>query len=64
MKQLFTDITKGLVTQGWKVHGGNDDNFLILQKDGDAIKVFANNYREPTHFVVRYSVKAEGKEKK
>ena len=59
MKRLFTDIALGLVTQGWKVKGGNDDTFLILERNGDNIKVFADNYKEPNHFIVRYSVKKD-----
>ena len=56
MKQLFQDITQGLTSQGWRVNGGNYDTFLILSKDDDVIKVYADNYEKPNHFVVRYSV--------
>jgi hypothetical protein len=55
MKDLFKDITIGLTTQGWKILGGNDDNFLILYREGATIKVFADNYKDPRHFIVRYS---------
>jgi hypothetical protein len=55
MKELFKDITIGLTTQGWRILGGNDDTFLILQKPGKTIKVFADNYEKPNHFIVRYS---------
>lgn len=57
MKQLFKDITTGLTTQGWKILGGNDNTFLILQKGKESIKVFADNYLKPNHFIVRYSSK-------
>jgi hypothetical protein len=63
MKDLFKDITIGLTTQGWKDAGGNDDTFLILNKPGKTIKVFADNYEEPRHFIVRYSYN-EKEEKK
>jgi len=55
MKKLFEDITQGLVSGGWRIRGGNDDTFLILIKDGKTIKVFADNYDKPNHFIVRYS---------
>ncbi len=60
MKNLFTDITQGLVSQGWKIQGGNHDTFLILAKNKKAkkvvIKVFADNYEKPNYFIIRYSV--------
>ena len=55
MRKLFKDITVGLTLRGWKVLGGNDDTFLILRKPSKTIKVFADNYEKPNHFVVRYS---------
>jgi len=62
MKNLFKDITEGLVKQGYTVSGGNDTCFLILSKDGNTIKVFADDYDKPNHFIVRYSVRREEKE--
>jgi hypothetical protein len=56
MKQLFQDITQGLIEMGYKVHGGNHDTFLILSKNGNVVKVFADNYDKPNHFIVRYSI--------
>ena len=56
MKNLFTDITLGLVSQGWKIQGGNHDTFLILTKNKKVIKVFADNYEKPNYFIIRYSV--------
>ena len=64
MKKLFRDITTGLVTQGWTMVGGNDDTFLILQKPGKTIKVFADNYDKPNHFIVRYSYNKEEENEK
>ena len=56
MKKLFKDITDGLVKQGYKIHGGNDTNFLILSKDGNNIKVHASPSRKGVlpHLIVRY----------
>ncbi len=56
MIKLFKDITEGLVKQGYKINGGNDTCFLILSKDKNVIKVFADNYDKPNYFIVRYSV--------
>jgi len=56
MKKLFEDITKGLVKQGYKIHGGNYDTFLMLSKNKRIIKVFADDYEQPNHFIVRYSI--------
>lgn len=55
-RALFEDVVSGLVCRGWKRMGGNDESFHILTKDGNTIKVFANDYGNPSHLVVRYSV--------
>ena len=55
MKQLFSDLVNGLKSQGWGDWGGNDDTFLIMKKGQDTIKIFADNYDKPNHFIVRYS---------
>ena len=78
MKKLFKDITEGLIKQGYKILGGNDTYFSILSKDGNTIKVFADNYEESkdentikvfvdnyeesNYFIVRYSVRKESKD--
>lgn len=59
MKRLFQDITQGLEKQGWHINGGNYDTFLILSKGEAVIKVFADDYDKPNHFIVRYSVIAK-----
>jgi len=61
MNKLFVDITTGLALRKWKVKGGSDNKFLILEKGRLTIKVFANDYKSPTYFVVRYSsIEPEG----
>ena len=53
MIELFKDITEGLVKQGYRINGGNDTGFLILSKDNKVVKVFANDYDKPDHFIVK-----------
>jgi hypothetical protein len=53
MKKLHDDIIKGLETQGYKVQGGGD-LFTILIKDGNVIKIFADDYENLTDLTVRY----------
>ena len=62
MINLFTDITEGLVKQGYEVKGGNNSTFLVLKKGDNEIKVYADNYTHPNHFIVRYSVKSKEEE--
>jgi hypothetical protein len=61
MKKLHDDIIKGLETQGYKVQGGGD-LFTILIKDGNLIKVFADDYDTPSNLTVRYSYTGEEKQ--
>lgn len=54
MKKLFDSIVEGLQKQGYKIHGGG--NLFCILSDGDQyVKVFANNYDNPSYIIVRYS---------
>lgn len=55
MKNLFKDLSNGLVKQGWKISGGNDTNYLIFTKGKKTIKVFGMPAFKPDYFIVRYS---------
>lgn len=50
---LFNDIVKGLDSLGWRIKGGNDTNFLIMEKEDKVIKLFGEAFNGIT---VRYSV--------
>jgi len=52
-------VVQGLITQGYKNYGGSDVfRLLINPKNNQVIKVFYNNYQNPTHIVIRESIEA------
>lgn len=60
MNKLFNALCEGLVSQGYKDEGGNNENYRILSKDGCGIKVYRNDYfvnSELPYIVTRYYFK-------
>jgi hypothetical protein len=51
-------IVKGLLSQDYKEKGGSDVYRILRREDGQEIKVYYNDYHNPTHIVVRASVEA------
>ena len=52
-------VVQGLITQGYKDYGGSDVfRLLVNDKTHQVIKVFYNNYTEPTHIIIRESIEA------
>ena len=49
-------VVKALVKQGYREKGGSDVFRILERADGQNIKVYYNNYKEPTHIIVRESV--------
>jgi hypothetical protein len=50
-------VVTGLLAQGYLDYGGSDVfRLLVHKKTHQVIKVFYNNYDNPTHIVVRESV--------
>lgn len=54
-KALLEDTVEGLRKRGFMMSGGSDVFRLLHDKDDNCLKVFLNNYQDPTHIVVRYS---------
>ena len=55
-------VVNGLLTQGYKDFGGSEVfRILVNPKTHQAIKVFYNDYTEPTHIIIRESVEAHEK---
>jgi hypothetical protein len=53
-------VVQGLLTQGYQDGGGSDVfRLLINPKNRQIIKVFYNNYQDPTHIVIRESIEAQ-----
>ena len=53
-------VVQGLLTQGYKDYGGGDVfRLLVNPKNSQVIKVFYNNYDNPTHIVIRESIEAQ-----
>jgi hypothetical protein len=51
---LLDEVCIGLQTTGYREHGGSK-LFRLLSKNKTSIKVFLNNYTEPSYIIVRYS---------
>lgn len=60
MKPTVDMVVKGLLTQGYKEIGGSDV-FRILTNPNDrqVIKVFYNDYDDPTEIYIRESISSE-----
>lgn len=54
-KALLKNIVDGLVTQGWSETGGSDVFRLLHNDRDDCLKVFLNDYTDPSNIVVRFS---------
>jgi hypothetical protein len=57
---LLEDICNGLAKEGWFISGGSEcfrilRNHKHLLSDHTTIKVFLNDYDNPTHIVTRFS---------
>ena len=55
-------VVQGLLTQGYRDYGGSDVfRLLVNSRTQQVIKVFYNDYDNPTHIVIRESIEAQEK---
>jgi hypothetical protein len=53
---LLSAVVEGLEAKGYKQQGGSGV-YRILENDDQGIKVFFNNYKNPTHIITKISYK-------
>jgi hypothetical protein len=58
--KLWKDVVDGLVSKGWKLVGGNIEDYMILRKGEEEIKVFIQHRdifdsNETNFIVTRYT---------
>jgi len=51
-------VVRGLKTMGYTEVGGSDFFRIMENALGQQIKIYYNNYKKPTHIVIRESVEA------
>jgi hypothetical protein len=53
---LLQNTVEGLTRRGYREWGGSDV-FRIMKNDSNktTIKIFLNNYEDPTHIILRFS---------
>lgn len=55
---LLNDVVEGLVSRGYRARGGSDV-YRLLENDNLVVKVFLNNYKNPSHIVTKISYNKE-----
>ena len=55
-------IVQALIRQGYKSKGGSDVFRILFRENGQHIKVYYNDYKNPSYVIVRESIEGERNE--